>query len=313
MTTSHHSLRGQVSDIDIRHLRVFKAVVECGGFSAAEVQLNISRSAISLSMADLEQRLGLHLCQRGRAGFSLTAEGTRVYEAVLQLLASLEGFRTRVNAIHAHLTGELNIGITDNLVTMHHMHITNALTRLKQRGPEVRINISMLPPSQIEVAVMDGRLQIGVVPQLRVLSGLDYLSLYEENSRLYCSDQHPLFRHADPDLDQIGACDAVVPAYAQTAEIKARHQRLKASATATDREGIAFLILTGCFIGFLPDHFARQWVEAGRMRALPGEELHYVTRYAAITRRGVAPNLVLQTYLQLLQEAPAAGPLPDPE
>jgi hypothetical protein len=51
----------QVSDFDIRLLRIFRAVVECGGFSAAENVLGIGRSAISQQMSDLEQRLGLRL------------------------------------------------------------------------------------------------------------------------------------------------------------------------------------------------------------------------------------------------------------
>ena len=37
----------QVSDFDIRLLRIFRSVVECGGFSAAETVLGIGRSAIS--------------------------------------------------------------------------------------------------------------------------------------------------------------------------------------------------------------------------------------------------------------------------
>ena len=81
---------GQVADTDIRLLRIFRTVVESGGFSAAEVELNISVSAISIAVADLEKRLGMKLCQRGRAGFALTDEGGEVYQAVLQLLASLE-------------------------------------------------------------------------------------------------------------------------------------------------------------------------------------------------------------------------------
>ena len=85
---------GQVSDFEIRLIRVFKAVVECGGFTAAEETLGISRSAISLHMSDLERRLGLLLCQRGRGGFSLTEEGHQVFEAGLTLLASLETFRS---------------------------------------------------------------------------------------------------------------------------------------------------------------------------------------------------------------------------
>ncbi len=45
---------GQVSDFEIRLLRIFKTIVECGSFSAAESTLGISRSAISLHMGDLE-------------------------------------------------------------------------------------------------------------------------------------------------------------------------------------------------------------------------------------------------------------------
>ena len=124
--------KGQVSDADLRLLRIYKTVVESGGFSAAEVELNISRAAISISMADLETRLGFRLCQRGRSGFSLTEEGSKVYQYTLQLLSSIEDFRTQINGLHERLKGDLNIGITDNLVTMPRMVITNSVSTLKE-------------------------------------------------------------------------------------------------------------------------------------------------------------------------------------
>lgn len=292
---------GQPSDADLRLLRIYRKVVECGGFSAAEVELGISRAAISMAMNDLETRLGLRLCQRGRSGFSLTDEGAEVFEASLQLLASVEGFRTRVNGLHARLKGELNIGITDNLVTMPEMHITHALSALKEQGPEVRINIRMIPPSDIELAVLDGRLHTGVIPDLKTLPGLNYLSLYEEESRLYCSNEHPLFTLEEVDRAALASHDAVVPAYAQTPEIKAVHEPLQAVASATDREGIAFLILSGRYIGYLPTHYADRWVRDGRMRALNPTRWHYMTHYSAITRKGAPPNLVLESYLEELE------------
>ena len=98
--------KGQVSDADLRLLRIYKTVVESGGFSAAEVELNISRAAISISMADLETRLGFRLCQRGRSGFSLTEEGSKVYQYTLQLLSSIEDFRTQINGLHEKLKGD---------------------------------------------------------------------------------------------------------------------------------------------------------------------------------------------------------------
>ena len=150
----------QLSDIDLRLLRVFRTVVECGGFSVAESVLGIGRSAISQQMSDLEQRLGLRLCQRGRAGFAMTEDGREVYQAALQLFSALENFRTEVNGLHQHLRGELNIGLTDNLVTMPHMRVTHALAGLKTRGPDVRIQISMSAPGQVEQGVLDGRLRV---------------------------------------------------------------------------------------------------------------------------------------------------------
>lgn len=311
--TKKGGFKGQVSDMDLRTLRIYKTVVECGGFSAAEVELNISRAAISIAMSDLETRLGLRLCQRGRSGFSLTDEGAQVYELTLQLLSALDEFRTQVNMLHAQLKGALNIGITDNLVTMTHMRVTNALARLKERGTEVKINIRMAPPNEIELAVLDGRLHVGMVPDLRPLIGLDYFPLYEETLLLYCSDRHSLFNQADSALTPavIEEQDAVVPTYAQTPEIKAQHQRLKASATATDREGAAFLILTGRYLGYLPDHFANQWVRDGKMRALLPEHYRYITLFSAITRKGARANLVLETFLEELKKTPVAKSLLD--
>jgi len=292
-------LKGQLSDVDLRMLRIYKVVVECGGFSAAEVELNISRAAISIAMSDLESRLGFRLCQRGRSGFSLTEEGQEIYNYTLQLLSSIEDFRTQVNTLHTQLKGELNIGITDNLVTLPEMKITNALAQLKQLGPEVIINIRMIPPNEVELGVLDNRLHIGIVPTIRALSGLNYHSLYLEHSQLYCSDNHPLFNQPDEEI-KLQEWDAVVPSYAQTAVIKAQLQQLNGTATATDREGVAFLIMTGQYIGYLPDHLAEQWVAAGRMRAISPDQYQYDTQFSAITRKEARPNQVLETYLERL-------------
>ncbi|SFI14291.1 LysR family transcriptional regulator [Modicisalibacter xianhensis] len=300
MRLGKKTLSGQLGNADLRLLRIYRAVVECGGFSAAEVDLNISRAAISMAISDLETRLSLRLCQRGRSGFALTEEGKAVYESSLQLLAAVEEFGTRINSLHECLTGELNIGITDNLVTIPQMHITHALSALKERGPDVRINIRMKPPRDIELDVMDGRLHTGVVPALETLPGLQYRSLYEEVSQLYCAFNHPLFEAGEVKKDQLEHWDAVIPAYAQAPETRLKHEPLKAAASATDREGVAFLILSGRYIGYLPTHYAQRWVDEGRMRALNPRTCRYVTRYSAITRKTGPPNRVLETYLEEL-------------
>ena len=89
---------GNLSESDIRELRVFAKVVEAGGFSAAQIELNVSQSTISTHMTALEQRLGMRLCKRGRSGFSLTDRGQLIYQATQRLFAALDEFRSEAGA-----------------------------------------------------------------------------------------------------------------------------------------------------------------------------------------------------------------------
>ncbi|WP_428240636.1 LysR family transcriptional regulator [Gynuella sp.] len=291
----------QVSDYDLRLLRLFKTVVECGSFSAAESVLGITRSAVSLQMADLEKRLGMRLCQRGRAGFALTDEGREVLRACEVLLTAVENFRSDVNQINRQLRGELNIGIVNNLVTLPHMHITNALKKLREQSDEVRINISMSTPGEIERRLFDGRLHIGVIPLDLPLSGLEYNVLYTERSSLYCSHEHYFFGLAeDLDVAQLKSVDAVAPSDRMNSDVINLHQLLNCNATASDREGIAFMILTGSYIGFLPDHYAANWVDKNQMKALMPEQLFFESRLATATRKGQRTNLIVETLQRFL-------------
>ena len=105
------ALLGNITDSDLRLLRVFRAVVTCGGFAAAELELNINRSTISRHIKDLESRLGVTLCRRGRGGFALTDEGEQVFASARKMMASVEEFQHEVDELHQRLTGALSIAI----------------------------------------------------------------------------------------------------------------------------------------------------------------------------------------------------------
>jgi len=291
----------QVTDFDLKLLRIFKTVSECGSFSAAESLLGITCSAISLNMSDLEKRLGMRLCQRGRAGFSLTDEGREILRHSDSMMAAVENFRQQVNQMHKQLRGEFNIGIINNLVTQPQMKITHALDSLRANGPEIRINISMMTAAEIERGLMDGRLHVGALPLTSPVSGLEYRHLYGEKSKLYCSSNHPLFlAEHEPDDEELLQYDAIAPSFRMTAEAIGMHQMLHCTATASDREGIAFLILTGRFMGFLPDHYAAQWVEKSLMRPVAPEKLQFSSNIGIATRNGRRANAILEKFLQSL-------------
>ena len=60
---------------DIKTLKVFRTVAACGSFHAAADELNLSVSAISMQMRDLENFAGCLLFDRSRKPPPLTEEG----------------------------------------------------------------------------------------------------------------------------------------------------------------------------------------------------------------------------------------------
>ncbi|EPL6198738.1 LysR substrate-binding domain-containing protein, partial [Acinetobacter baumannii] len=95
---------------------------------------------------------------------------------------------------------------------------------------------------------------------------------------------------------------AILPNYAITSEAAKLHQLLDCKATASDREGIAFLILTGKFLGFLPDHYAKKWVEDGVMQPVLKDKMHYSTPICLITHKGKNHNNILKTFMEMLEK-----------
>jgi DNA-binding transcriptional LysR family regulator len=299
------ALLGQVSDTEIRLLRIFKALVECGGLAAAELELNIGRSTVSRHLKDLEERLGLVLCRRGRSGFALTADGQRVYDGALRLLEALDGFRSDVRELHAELVGTLSVGLFDKTATNPKAHIGEATRDFRRAAPEVLLDVKVGTLNEVESGVIDGRLHVGIVPDHRRSDTLEYFELFGETMYLYCGRQHPLFGapHAGLSWDELQDYDYAGLAF-HSPNMEATHRfRLRRQATVSDQEAIVTLILSGCYIGFLPDHYAATFVRDGLIQRVEHPDCMYEVSFVAIARRSPGPSRLATTFLEALRGA----------
>lgn len=299
---------GQLSDIDMRLLQVFKAVVECGGMTAAELELNIGTSTLSRHVKDLETRLGLTLCRRGRAGFALTPEGQRVYDETLRLLSAVQGFLGSVDDIHARMGGQLNVALFDKTASNPQARISEALAAFSQQAPDVQLHLHVSGIHAIERGVLDGRFQVGIIPSHRRSHSLHYTDLFGETMLLYCGVAHPLFGAPDAPLDwaALRAWPFAGLGY-QSPNMELSHrQQLQRSATGYDQEAIATLVLSGRFLGFLPDHYAASFVQQGRLQALAPARFAYRCQFVSLMRRSPAPARAAQCFHDCLVQAHAA-------
>jgi DNA-binding transcriptional LysR family regulator len=306
MQAKSRAALGQLSDMDIRLLRVFKSVAECGGMAAAELELNIGTSTVSRHIKDLETRLGLTLCRRGRAGFALTAEGQQIYAQTLRLLAGVEAFRSSVDEIHRRMGGQLNIAVFDKTASNPQAHMGQAIALFTELAPQVSLHLHVAPLNTIERGVLDGQFQVGVIPGHRSSPTLAYDELFTETMYLYCGAQHPLFQVApaqEPaNWDALRAHDfAGLGYHSPNMEISQR-VRLVRKATGYDQESIATLILSGKYLGFLPDHYAQAFVRNAQMRAVKAALFRYDCSFLGIVRRSPQPSRVTRAFQECLRK-----------
>ena len=106
-----------LSDIDLRLLEMFIAVVESRGVANAQTLLNRDASTISRQLRQLEDKLELRLCERGRRGFQLTPDGEKIFRYTLALKQAVQTFEDRTESLKGHLSGQVRLAIIDNLIT----------------------------------------------------------------------------------------------------------------------------------------------------------------------------------------------------
>ena len=291
---------GQLYDVDLKLLRIFKAVVEAGGLSAAEVRLNMSVSNISTRLSELEKRLNVRLCERGRQGFALTEQGQHIYMATLELLASLEHFRTQVQRTQGKITGELRLMLTDNTLDDSRFPIVQILERFRLRAPDVYIRLEHDCQPEVEQSVLNGDVDLGITSLSQPLETLECQFLYGEDTFLYCGSKHPLFQQESDvmtatDIEQYGFIDTASGGHSAVPITGVRQ-----TASAASLESRAALILSGGYVGFLPGHYAQRWVRSGEMRALLPEQMCFQKKMYLLSKKGRVASPAQEAFMQEL-------------
>ena len=246
----------------------------------------MSQSAISAHMKQLEERLGIHLCERGRSGFKLTSGGEAVYYALQKLFQSVREFKSDLADFKQQLAGEIFIAIDDATATNPDSPFTNMLQRLTLEAPNVEIHLSVAPPAVLETGIIEDRYHLVVGPFREVADSLDRYEIYEETEALYCGRNHPLSERASEvsDVRELNGFRYVERGYMDRSQIFTDVE-FSQKAYASNMEVLIALLLTGEYIGFAPRHYAKLWVSSGKLVPIGGDCLTYRSHYRAVMRK----------------------------
>ena len=243
-----------VSEYDLRLLRIFKVVVECGGFSKAETILNITRSTISVHISNLESRMKFKLAKRGRGGFALTEQGKIVYEASLKLFDTLNGFSLLIGSLDEEVSGELIILCSDNVAPAPQLLLPEVIAIINDRAPKLQIAINNDTAPSIEHALLNDQAHVGIMPEFRNIDALTYRPSFEERFILCCGNKHPFYGLDDDQItDQmLLESQTVYPGVDVNGAGIEQLRALTMAARAYQFDTRTPLVLSGRYLGFFP-------------------------------------------------------------
>lgn len=276
-----------LADVDLRLLRVYQAVVRNRGLANAQDELGVTQATISNQLSQLEQRLGLRLCERGRGGFSLSEDGKVIFEASQNLFRSIENFRSVVGSVRGELTGEVHFGTVDAMWSNPELNLHHAIRDFSELAPKVVLNVDIASPQTLLQGLAEDRYHLILSPAQRMPQRFRAVMAYKETQSLYCGQDHPLFGRPDP---QIGVEELTSYLYAARSYMLEwtgpQNISFEIGAVSSHMESIALLILSGGYVGHLPTHFAKQWVVSGKMRSLLEDQASFEdTFYLAFRRK----------------------------
>jgi LysR family transcriptional regulator, cyn operon transcriptional activator len=177
--------------LELRHLRYFLAVAEAGSFSRAADRLGISQPSVSQQMRDLEAGLRVSLFQRRGKRILLTSAGLIFQEHARVILRQLENFLQELSSEPGQLRGALHVGVVPilNVALM-----PDLLGLFATKHPGINLTVDEISSTEIETALEEGRMDVGLGFLTRHSPNLRYERLCTDEFALIVSEAHPWWR-----------------------------------------------------------------------------------------------------------------------
>lgn len=177
--------------IGLHHLRSIRAIHEEGGLARAAEALNMTQSALSHQIANLEAQVGATLFVRRSKPMRLSAAGDRMLRAAERILPEVERMEAEFSALTAGKAGRMHIAIQCHACFD---WLFPVLELFRQTWPEVEVDIRAGLAFDSFPALLREEVDLVITSNPEPLAGITFSPLFDYHPVFIASAQNPLAR-----------------------------------------------------------------------------------------------------------------------
>lgn len=175
--------------VNLRHLRAFIAVARDGNFTRAAEHLLLSQSALTVTIRQLEEELGVSLFNRTTRQVTLTVDGENFLESAERVVRDFEEAITGVRQSAAQRGGQVSIAVLPSVAIR---LLPDILQRFHESYPDIRITLRDDNGRGVHRQVLDRDADFGVSNIWQSYPELEFTPLTADRFGLVCRRDDPL-------------------------------------------------------------------------------------------------------------------------
>jgi DNA-binding transcriptional LysR family regulator len=210
--------------IERHEIRIFTTVVEENGFSRAAEKLDVSQSAVSQAIANLEHKLDTQLLIRGRK-LALTESGKRVFSFARLVIKEESLAMDDIQRIRSGALSTLNLAMSS---AVNRFHGERLLLEFCEKNPLTRLKLDVAPSREMVYGVDEDRWELGFGPfQSHMPGHFECLPFFHETRYLVVHEDHPDFEALIDDPEQNLSAQTLLTSYLDDAGKRPGNQRIR--------------------------------------------------------------------------------------
>tara|TARA_R110000744_G_scaffold210587_1_gene329704 strand:+ start:594 stop:1490 length:897 start_codon:yes stop_codon:yes gene_type:complete len=163
--------------LSFRQIQAFHEVAKTTSFTIAAQQMNLTQSAVSMLVRQMETELGLKLFDRINRSAQLTEVGSQLLPTVARVLNDMQNVVDGAADLKALHRGTLRLAVPQMLACS---WLPTVLNDFRSRFPEIELDLTDVTGDTVVTSVANNTAEIGIGPERGAPSGVAMRQLWVE-------------------------------------------------------------------------------------------------------------------------------------